>query len=104
MSSCAASASPTRRAATRRSDCALTGIRLPDACHVTFDDGRSAAAFAFAGHRRHLVCHPRRSPGRTLLNARQSLRILRSERPALVVSTGADVAVPLLLLARCLFG
>ncbi|MEZ5904749.1 MAG: hypothetical protein R3C69_06480 [Geminicoccaceae bacterium] len=82
-------------------DRALTGIRLLDACHVTFDDGRPPSPLP-AGHRRHLVCHPRRSLGRTLLNAWQSLRILRRERPALVVSTGADVAVPLLLLARCL--
>ena len=81
-------------------DRALAGIHLLDACHVTFDDGRRPPPLA-AGHRRHLVCHPRRSVGRTLLNAWQSLAILRRERPALVISTGADVAVPLLLLARC---
>lgn len=82
-------------------DRALAGIRLLDACHVTFDDGRPPPPLE-PGHRRHFVCHPRRSPGRTLLNAWQSLAILCRERPALVISTGADVAVPLLLLAKCI--
>ncbi len=81
-------------------DRALAGIRLLDACHVTFDDGRKPPPLE-PGHRRHFVRHPRRSPGRTLVNAWQSLAILRRERPALVISTGADVAVPLLLLAKC---
>ena len=80
-------------------DRALAGIRLTDACHVTFDDGRPPQPLE-PGHRRHLVCHPRRSLGRTFVNAWQSLLILRRERPALVISTGADVAVPILLLAR----
>lgn len=81
-------------------DRALAGIRFTDVCHVTFDDGRPAPPLE-AGVRRHVVCHPRRSLGRTLLNAWQSLAVLRRERPALVISTGADVAVPLLLLAKC---
>ena len=78
---------------------ALFGITFLDVFHVTFDDGQTAPA----GQRRHLVCHPRRSAVRTLVNAWQSWCILARERPALVISTGADVAVPLLLLAK-LFG
>lgn len=75
---------------------ALAGIVFDDVFHVTFDDGRPPPA----GVRRYHLCHPRRSAWRTLLNAWQSLRVLRRERPALVISTGADVAVPLLLLAK----
>jgi beta-1,4-N-acetylglucosaminyltransferase len=53
--------------------------------------------------RRYHLCHPRRSVWRTAVNAWQSLLVLRRERPELVISTGADVAVPILLLGK-LFG
>ena len=75
---------------------ATAGITFADVFHVTFDDGRPAPS----GTRRYLVCHPRRSIRRSLRNARQSFWILRRERPAFVISTGADVAVPILLLAK----
>jgi len=75
---------------------ATAGITFNDVFHVTFDDGRPAPS----GIRRYLVCHPRRSIRRTLHNAWQSFCILRRERPDLVISTGADVAVPVLLLAK----
>jgi len=84
---------------------ALAGITFADAFHVTFDDGRPGPAGDDGrqmplGSRRYTVAHPRRSPWRTLLNAWQSLAILRRERPALLISTGADVAVPILLLGK----
>lgn len=79
-------------------DRAIAGIAFTDVFHVTFDDGRPPPA-----GRHYTICHPRRSPWRTLLNAWQSLVILRRERPALIVSTGADVAVSILLLGK-LFG
>ncbi len=87
---------------------ALAGITFADAFHVTFDDGRAQPAGDHGREparapRRYHLCHPRRSVWRTALNAWQSLLVLRRERPALVISTGADVAVPILLLAR-LFG
>jgi beta-1,4-N-acetylglucosaminyltransferase len=63
------------------------------------DDGRNRPD----GPRCYKLCHPRRSLWRTALNAWQSLRVLHRERPALMISTGADVAVPILLLAK-LFG
>jgi len=75
---------------------ATAGITFADVFHVTFDDGRPAPS----GVRRYHLCHPRRSVRRTLQNAWQSFWILRRERPALVISTGADVAVPILLLAK----
>lgn len=46
------------------------------------------------------VCHPRRSGLRTARNLLQSLRIVLCERPELVISSGADVAVPVCILAR----
>ena len=84
---------------------ATEGISFADVFHVTFDAGRPGddGIPGDAGIRRYNLCHPRRSIRRTLLNARQSWRILRRERPELVISTGADVAVPILLLAK-LFG
>lgn len=75
---------------------ALEGITFADAFHVTFDDGRPAPP----GQRRYAIRHPRRRPWHTVVNAWQSLAILRHERPGLVISTGADVAVPILLLAK----
>ena len=77
---------------------ATAGIRFTDLYHVTFASGRTPAP----GERVHLICHPRRRPGRTLLNLAQSLRVLLKERPALILSTGADVAVPTLILGRLL--
>ncbi len=75
---------------------ATAGINFADVFHVTFDDGRPAPP----GVRRYHLCHPRRSLGRSLVNAWQSLWVLQRERPALVISTGADVAVPILILAK----
>jgi UDP-N-acetylglucosamine:LPS N-acetylglucosamine transferase len=78
---------------------ALVGIELRDCFHVTYDDGRGADP---GRPRLYHVTHPRRSVRRTLRNAAQALRILRAERPELIVSTGADVAVPTLLLGKLL--
>jgi beta-1,4-N-acetylglucosaminyltransferase len=86
-------------------DRALAGITFADAFHVTFDDGRVEHAGDDGGMpagsvRRYHLCHPRRSIWRTAVNAWQSLLVLRRERPELVISTGADVAVPILLLGK----
>jgi hypothetical protein len=78
---------------------ATCGIRFTDRFDVTFAGGRPPAQ---PPRRRYLVCHPRRAIGRTLLNLCQSLLIVLRERPLLVLSTGADVAVPVCLLARLL--
>lgn len=90
---------------------ATTGISFADVLHVTFDDGRPGnddrpnddSRPGPPGIRRYHVCHPRRSLWRTAINAWQSFAILWRERPAVVISTGADVAVPILILAK-LFG
>lgn len=49
-----------------------------------------------------LVC-PRRNPLKLLLNIVQSLGLFLSERPDIVISTGADTAIPFCLIAK-LFG
>jgi UDP-N-acetylglucosamine:LPS N-acetylglucosamine transferase len=78
---------------------ATEGIAFADCFHLTYDCGRSRAASA---PRCYFVCHPRRSVWRTLLNAWQTLGVLVRERPALILSTGADVAVPALILGKLL--
>ena len=79
---------------------ATAGIRFADCYHVTFKSGRPLAV---TGKRVYQICHPRRSLIRTAVNAVQAFWVLWRERPELVVSTGADVAVPTLVLAK-LFG
>ena len=78
---------------------ATAGIRFTDRFDVTFAGGRPPLA---APRRTYRLCHPRRSPWRTALNLAQSLLVVLRERPALVISTGADVAVPVCILARLL--
>lgn len=66
---------------------------------VTFDtpDARGM----LVGETISFVSHPtNRSPRRALQNLRLAVRLLRSESPDLVVSTGAAVAVPFFFAAR----
>ncbi|MGD9508846.1 MAG: UDP-N-acetylglucosamine--LPS N-acetylglucosamine transferase [Geminicoccaceae bacterium] len=78
---------------------ATAGIRFADRFDVTFAGGRPPQE---APRRVYLVCHPRRSVVRTLRNAARSLLNVLRERPRLVISTGADVAVAVCILARLL--
>ena len=76
---------------------ALRGISFDDVFHVTFADGRRATEVQGRVYR---ISHPRRRLWRTIVNAFQSIAILARERPKLIISTGADVAVPTLLFGR----
>ena len=78
---------------------ATTGIQFLDRFDVTFAGGRSPSE---PPRRTYFVCHPRRAVWRTLLNAAQAAGIMLRERPQLILSTGADVAVPACLVARLL--
>lgn len=78
---------------------ALEGIVFRDCFHVTYCGGRPSGIPA---RRTYALCHPRRSALRTLVNAAQALLVLLRERPRLVISTGADVAVPTVLLGKLL--
>ncbi len=81
-------------------DRALAGIRFLDRFDVTFASDRPPDP---AARRTYHLVHPRRSVPRTLANALQALLVVLRERPELVISTGADVAFPILLIAK-LFG
>lgn len=78
---------------------ATAGIAFTDCFHITFAAGRQPPRGDF---RLYEIAHPRRRPWHTLLAAWQTLRILRRERPALVLSTGADVALPAIVLGKLL--
>ncbi len=78
---------------------ALEGIMFLDCYHVTYGGGRPTNLPA---RRIYNLCHPRRSFLRTLVNAVQALVVLLRERPELVISTGADVAVPTVILGKLL--
>jgi len=79
---------------------ALEGIAFTDCFHVTY---RSEHAPAGDDVRVYHLCHPRRNLLRLLVNVVQALGVVLRERPQLVVSTGADVALATLIWAR-LFG
>lgn len=79
---------------------ALDGIEFSDCFHVTF---RSERRSRLACRRLYEITHPRRRVLATLRAFIQAFWILMRERPALIVSTGADVAVPVIVLGR-LFG
>ncbi len=79
---------------------ALEGIRFTDCFHVTY---RSEHASPAPGVRVLHLCHPRRSPFRFLVNAIQALVVVVRERPRLVISTGADVTLAVLVWGK-LFG
>lgn len=81
---------------------ATAGIAFSDCFHVTFRSGRAIPETGAGAPRVHYLCHPRRSAWRTLANAAQALLILLRERPRLVISTGADVAVPVVVLGKLL--
>ncbi|MDZ7263403.1 MAG: polysaccharide biosynthesis protein [candidate division KSB1 bacterium] len=48
----------------------------------------------------YLVTHSKRNPLLVLKNAIESMRILIKEKPDLIISTGADVAVPTCLIGK----
>ncbi|MGF1475900.1 MAG: UDP-N-acetylglucosamine--LPS N-acetylglucosamine transferase [Geminicoccaceae bacterium] len=76
---------------------ATIGIRFTNRFHVTFTTDRPSH---FPNETHYMLCHPRRRFARTMVNALQALWVLCRERPQLILSTGADVAVPILLLGR----
>ena len=79
---------------------AIQGIGFKSSYHVTFQSNRP---IVIAEDRIYFVTHPRRSILGTLKNCFESLRIILRERPEIVISTGADVAVPTFVIGK-LFG
>lgn len=68
--------------------------------HYFVTDRRENAIGLSKGERVLFVEVPRRNPLKLLKNAFQSLRVFLAERPDVVVSTGADVAIPTCLIAK----
>ncbi len=71
--------------------------------HFFVSDKRLNAVDLSEKERVFFVTCPRRNPAKLLVNFAQSLKIFLRERPAVVVSTGADTAIPICLIAK-LFG
>lgn len=79
---------------------AIQGISFTNSFHVTFPSKRPMSN----GEKPvYFVTHPRRSVFRALRNCVESLKIILRERPKIVISTGADVAVPTFVIGK-LFG
>ena len=79
---------------------ALAGIQFTRAYHVSFKTDRFNED---SGVLRYFITHPRKRVLRTLVNAWQALMILLKERPEIIISTGADVTVPTIVLGKLLF-
>lgn len=56
------------------------------------------------GERHHFIIDPVTNKFKFILNAMQALYFLSIERPKVIISTGAGIAVPTMILGRYLFG
>ncbi len=75
--------------------------RAADRFWVTFD--KEDANTALAGERVYHCFFPtNRNVGNTLRNTALAVRVLRRERPDLIVSSGAAIAVPFFLIGKLL--
>lgn len=81
---------------------ALVGIEFTNVYHVSFAIDEDSPQIDTVT-RRIFITHPRRRILRTLRNAWESFWLLWWERPHFIISTGADVAVPTLILGKLLF-
>ena len=50
--------------------------------------------------RTYFITHPKRNPFLVIRNAFESFRLLLKEKPQVIISTGADVAVPTCILGK----
>lgn len=71
--------------------------------HFFVSDKRLNAIDLAEKEKVYFVTCPRRNPLKLVLNFLQSIKIFLKERPNIVISTGADTAIPICLIAR-LFG
>lgn len=82
---------------------AIRGIVFSNSYHVTFPlDQKSMQVDAV--EKRYFLTHPRRQVVRLLKNTWESFWLLHRERPEIIISTGADVTVPTIILGKIFFG
>jgi len=71
--------------------------------HFWVSDYRTNAIDLGKRVKMYYVMVPRRNPFKLLVNVFQALWIFLKERPNVVISTGADVSIPLLLISKLFF-
>jgi len=70
--------------------------------HYFVSDKRSNAIALAEKEKVHFVKCPRRNPFSLIVNVFQSLGVLLREKPDVVISTGADTAIPTCVIAKLL--
>lgn len=80
---------------------AVTGVD-GDFCWCTHKTKATKATLQ--GKRHHFIIDPCTSKVRYILNAIQAFWFLLIERPDVVISTGAGIAIPTMLIAKKVFG
>ncbi|MCX8190177.1 MAG: UDP-N-acetylglucosamine transferase subunit ALG14 [Candidatus Diapherotrites archaeon] len=68
--------------------------------HFYVSDVRTNSVALNKKQKVYFVVCPRRNPIKLIVNTIQALYILAKEKPDIVISTGADTAVPLCILAK----
>lgn len=68
--------------------------------HFFLSDKRLNAIGLSKKEQVYFVTCPRRNPLKLLLNIFQSLKVFLKERPDVVISTGADTAIPICIIAK----
>lgn len=68
--------------------------------HFFVSDKRFNAIDLSKKEKTYFVICPRRNPLKLLVNFFQSLKIFLKEKPDVVISTGADTAIPICLIAK----
>lgn len=79
---------------------AIEGVVLSNSYHITFNTGHFSSN---DGCRRIFLVHPRKKIIRTLTNFIQSFWYLIKERPDIIISTGADVALGTIIIGKLIF-
>lgn len=72
--------------------------------HTIFFITNTSARTEKIPYKKYLIGHVRRNPLKILVAVHTIGRILRQERPDIVISTGAEIAVPAFIAAKVLCG
>lgn len=75
----------------------LKGIYFKNKYHVTFKSG------TIDNNKVYYITHPQKKIIRTMINLLDSLKVLIKEKPKIIISTGADVALNTIILGKLFF-